>query len=213
MSQRRWSQWIGWKKRGKWINLVAVIDRQTVVYIFDGLWIFWLGYWIFRAFGNKRSVYTQGRGFRLLYIAVVVVGAVVAKNYGLLPRIRFYYETIWTQVLGILLCVAGMALAIWARRILGTNWSGIVTLKENHELITSGPYRFVRHPIYSGLLLAILGTIVAMEPFLGGFLVFGISIISLRLKSLLEERIMLRTFPDQYPDYMRRVRALIPYIW
>ncbi len=100
-----------------------------------------------------------------------------------------------------------------ARVILGTNWSGIVTLKENHELIQSGPYRFVRHPIYSGILLGIFGSIFALNPFSGGLVVMAVAIFTLRIKSLLEERIMLRTFPDQYPGYMKRVRALIPYVW
>jgi protein-S-isoprenylcysteine O-methyltransferase Ste14 len=97
--------------------------------------------------------------------------------------------------------------------ILATNWSGMVTLKENHELVQSGPYRFVRHPIYSGILLGIFGTLLALNPFVGGVVVVGIALVSLRFKSLLEEKIMLSTFPEQYPEYMRRVRALIPHVW
>jgi protein-S-isoprenylcysteine O-methyltransferase Ste14 len=190
-----------------------VLDRQIVVHILDTLWLIWLAYWIFRAFGNKRSVYTQGRGLRLLYLAVVVFACYLAQNHGLIPHVRLFRENYLTQILGISLCATGIALAFWARNILGSNWSGIVTLKENHELITSGPYQYVRHPIYSSLLLSILGTLLALDPFFSGIIVFLVAVITLRLKSLIEEKIMLRTFPDQYPQYMRRVSALIPHVW
>ena len=192
---------------------MPVIDRRIVAYIIDGLWLAWLGFWIFKSFGNKRTIYSQGRGMRLIYVAVVAAAWFAAENHGLIPRVRLFYENIFTQAGGILICAAGIALAIWARVILGTNWSGIVTLKENHELIQSGPYRFVRHPIYSGILLGIFGSMFALEPFFGGIVIMAIAVFTLRIKSLLEERIMLSTFPDQYPGYMRRVSALIPRVW
>lgn len=192
---------------------MAVLDPQIVAYVLDGLWLVWLGYWIYKSFGNKRSVYSQGRGVRLIYLGVLVLAYYLAEKRGVMPRVRLFHENIVTQVVGILICAGGIGLAIWARVILATNWSGMVTLKENHELIQSGPYRFVRHPIYSGILLGIFGTVLALNPFLGGVVVMGIAVVSLRLKSLLEERIMLSTFPDQYPEYMRRVRALIPGVW
>jgi protein-S-isoprenylcysteine O-methyltransferase Ste14 len=204
---------IGWKRRAKPSNPFPVLDRQLVIYILDTLWLIWLAYWIFRAFGNKRSAYTQGRGLRLLYLASIFVVWYLAQNHGLVPHIRLFHENYVTQILGILFCAAGIVLAIWARIILGSNWSGIVTLKENHELITSGPYQYVRHPIYSSLLLSIFGTLLALAPFLSGIVAFLVTVIALRVKSLMEEKIMLRTFPEQYPQYKRQVRALIPYIW
>ena len=117
-----------------------------------------------------------------------------------------------SDVVALVLCVAGMSLAIWARRDLGRNWSATPTIREGHELIVSGPYRFVRHPIYSGILLALFGTaiasgnvlwLVALASFLGLF--------AFRMRA--EEQLMGAEFPDQYPSYAARTRALIPFIW
>ena len=190
-----------------------MFDRQIVAYIIDGLWIFWGVYWLAKSFGNKRTVYRRGRGLRLIYLAVVVFAWYVAERHGLVPHIRLYHETFATQILGVGLCAAGIALALWARRVLGTNWSGVVTLKENHELIQSGPYGYVRHPIYSGILLGILGSLIALAPFIGSIFVLALALFTLKVKSLMEEKIMLETFPEQYPQYMQQVRSLIPHVW
>jgi protein-S-isoprenylcysteine O-methyltransferase Ste14 len=110
---------------------------------------------------------------------------------------------------GLVLCCAGIAFAIWARVILGTNWSGTITLKEDHELIRRGPYRFVRHPIYSGLLLGILGTAIYLGRW-QGFAGFVIAFVTWWEKSRIEERFMLDHFGDQYRRFQREVSALIP---
>jgi protein-S-isoprenylcysteine O-methyltransferase Ste14 len=111
--------------------------------------------------------------------------------------------------LGLLMVIAGLAFAIWARVHLGRNWSGTVTVKENHELIRSGPYAIVRHPIYTGLLLAILGTAIVVGEW-RGLLAFCFLTIALVLKLRREERFMEESFPDTYPSYCAQVPALIP---
>jgi protein-S-isoprenylcysteine O-methyltransferase Ste14 len=113
------------------------------------------------------------------------------------------------ESIGFGVCSAGMALAIWARVILGTNWSGMITLKEGHELIRRGPYRFVRHPIYSGLLLGILGTAIYFDR-VQCFAGFVIAFLTWWQKSRIEERFMLDHFGDEYRRYQHEVRALIP---
>ncbi len=113
------------------------------------------------------------------------------------------------ETIGFVLTVAGIALAIWARILLGTNWSGMVTLKEGHELIRKGPYAFVRHPIYSGLLLALLGTAIYMGRW-EGFLGFAIAFATWFFKSRIEEKFMVDYFGDRYRGYRREVKALIP---
>ena len=92
---------------------------------------------------------------------------------------------------------------------LGRNWSGTVTVKENHELIRSGPYAIVRHPIYTGLLLAVLGTAIVFGEW-RGLLAFCFLTIALLLKLQREERFMEESFPDTYPSYRAQVPALIP---
>jgi protein-S-isoprenylcysteine O-methyltransferase len=110
-----------------------------------------------------------------------------------------------------ILSVAGIAFAIWARFHLGRNWSGVPTKKENHELVTSGPYRWVRHPIYSGVLLAAFGSALTGTIFgIGVFLVASI-IFFFRIDK--EEKIMLELFPNEYPAYQAMTKRLIPFVW
>ncbi|HEX4054825.1 MAG TPA: isoprenylcysteine carboxylmethyltransferase family protein [Tepidisphaeraceae bacterium] len=187
------------------------LDRSMVVDSIQALWIIWAAYWLVNAFGNKRSVYRQSvlRGF---FYRVIVVGAIVVLFSVGSHKNPIFSETVWTQIGGVVLCAAGIGLAIWARRILGTNWSGLITLKENHELIRHGPYRFVRHPIYSGVILAMIGTVLAIQPFLQGLAVLAILAIALKLKSLGEEKLMMSQFPDSYPRYKNEVKSLIPFV-
>ena len=122
---------------------------------------------------------------------------------------RFLPDTMIVYWLGLLMVVAGLAFAVWARMHLGRNWSGTVTVKENHELIRSGPYAIVRHPIYTGLLLAILGTAIVLGEW-RGLLAFCFFTITFLLKLRREERFMEESFPDTYPSYRAQVPALIP---
>jgi len=121
--------------------------------------------------------------------------------------------SIVTQLVGIVLCATGIAIAIWARRVLGTNWSGIITLKQDHELIRRGPYRVVRHPIYSGVLLGAAGSFLALLPTVQGAICMLFLFAGLRLKSLFEESLLSRHFPGEYPQYRREVKALIPFVY
>src|SRR6185437_7787826 len=114
-------------------------------------------------FGNKRSTFKQSRSSRLLYL-VITAGFVYAIVNIRQLHVVLVRPTVATQLSGIALCAIGIGIAIWARRVLGTNWSGIVTLKEGHTLIRRGPYAYVRHPIYSGILLAAAGTFLAVLP-------------------------------------------------
>jgi protein-S-isoprenylcysteine O-methyltransferase Ste14 len=113
--------------------------------------------------------------------------------------------------LGTLLVAAGLGLASWARVHLGRNWSGTVTLKEGHTLVVSGPYGVVRHPIYTGLLFAFLGTALAIGEW-RGLAAFALALFAFLYKSRAEEARMRETFP-QYADYRRRTKALLPFIY
>ena len=108
------------------------------------------------------------------------------------------------------LAAAGLAFTVWARVHLGRNWSGSVTLKEGHELILSGPYAWVRHPIYTGLLMALLGSAVACGE-LRAAIGLGVVAAAFVRKLRIEERFMRESFPQQYPRYCAQVPALIPF--
>lgn len=120
-------------------------------------------------------------------------------------------HTISIAGVGLLLTIAGLLLVLWARAILGTNWSGSVTLKEDHELVERGPYGYVRHPIYSGVLLMFLGTAVVVGT-LGGLLGFPFLLVSCWIKLRQEESLLLDYFGREYSDYMTRVKALVPFV-
>jgi protein-S-isoprenylcysteine O-methyltransferase Ste14 len=111
--------------------------------------------------------------------------------------------------IGVVLTAAGVAIAIWARWHLGANWSGVVTLKEGHELIRSGPYRTIRHPIYTGILLALLGTAVAVGE-VRGLLAVSIAWLSFYTKARREESFLTQEFGDRFGEHRRQTGMFLP---
>jgi protein-S-isoprenylcysteine O-methyltransferase Ste14 len=109
------------------------------------------------------------------------------------------------------LTLAGAGFAIWARAYLGRNWSAIVTIKEDHRMVRSGPYALVRHPIYSGFLLALLGSALALGE-VRGLVAVALAFLAWWFKSRLEEQFMEQRFGAEYAVYKRRVKALIPFV-
>jgi protein-S-isoprenylcysteine O-methyltransferase Ste14 len=190
----------------------VALDRGLVAKVINGLWLVFLLYWLFHAFGNKRSTFRQSRRARLFYqvLTAGLVGLIVGIRQLRVPLLRM---TTTTQLAGIALCAAGVGIAIWSRRVLGNNWSGMVTLKEGHTLVRRGPYSLVRHPIYSGLLLAAAGSFLAVLPTLQGLVSLCLLFVGFRLKSLSEEQLLSRQFPEEYPRYRKETKALVPFIY
>jgi protein-S-isoprenylcysteine O-methyltransferase Ste14 len=120
--------------------------------------------------------------------------------------------TLAIQALAVSLCILGLLGAIWARRTLAENWSMEVVFKEQHELVERGPYRFVRHPIYTSVLLMVLGSALA-EGLLTALVGFLLIVAGFAVKLKQEEVLMLRHFPTQYAAYKSRVKALLPLVW
>ena len=179
----------------------------------------WLAFtllWVAAAFTSKRTVQVQSGGSRLLQAGVVLIGVTLLFNLspwlmsGWLTE-RLTPESAPVVLGGTVMTAAGMLFSVWARLTLGRNWSGTVTIKQHHELIQRGPYRIVRHPIYTGMLLAMLGT-----AFIYGIArcFLGVPIVGLGfwLKVQIEEQFMVQQFGEQYVRYRQEVRALIPYI-
>jgi protein-S-isoprenylcysteine O-methyltransferase Ste14 len=109
--------------------------------------------------------------------------------------------------------IGRLAITIWARVVLGGNWSGNITFKENHELIEHGPYRYVRHPIYSGLCLMVLGSTTILSGRVAGLIPPIIFFLGFWSKARREEKLLTKHFPDTYPDYKARVKAFIPFLF
>lgn len=115
----------------------------------------------------------------------------------------------WALALGGLICALGLFVTLWARWTLAGNWSSDVTFKQGHELVRTGPYRFVRHPIYTGLLVMVLGTALTLGA-LRCWLALPLMAVAFWIKLSQEERLLLRHFPDEYPAYQKQVKALVP---
>ena len=175
-------------------------------------WAVLVVFWVITAFSTKRTVERGGFfGYRLVAGAVAVALLLVARLLHESPRSQLWQTPLAVGLAGDLIVLAGTALAIWARVTLGRNWSAEVTFKEDHELIESGPYALVRHPIYSGLLLMVLGTVIRNGQALGLGL-FAALCAALWWKARQEEQIIRRHFPTAYSDYAARVSAIIPHV-
>jgi protein-S-isoprenylcysteine O-methyltransferase Ste14 len=177
------------------------------------LTVCWLAFWIFwlaAATGAKAS--RRGLGWRRFAgarVALLIVIVFLARDLGFRAR-----PTSASPVLagiGLALFAAGLALAIWARLYIGRNWGMPMTRREEPELVTTGPYRKVRHPIYSGIILALVGTTLATTLYaliavvvVGGYFIYS---------ATQEETFLAQEFPDSYPAYKHSTKMLIPYLF
>jgi len=167
--------------------------------------VFWI-YWLLAATGAKRS--TAGRRRRPPGIGIVVVVFIAARLLG--GGSGTTNDDLALGLLGAAVFASGLLLAVWARIHLGGNWGMPMSQKDEPELVTDGPYRFVRHPIYTGILLGMVGTGLAISLWwliacvvIGAYFVYSARV---------EEQNLIRTFPRQYPIYRARTKMLIPFV-
>jgi len=177
------------------------------------LWWGWGLYWMLAAMRNKMTRRREPLASRLAHMLPLALGAALLAWPQ--PRWSVLAWRLWPPSsaaywMGVALIVAGLAFAIWARVHLGGNWSGTVTVKQDHELIRSGPYGYVRHPIYTGLITALIGTTVASGT-VHAAIGLAIIVVAFVRKSRTEEDFMRETFPGEYPRYSAEVPALIPF--
>ena len=181
---------------------------------FKVVWGFFALFWLWSARNAKATSRTEPMFLRLVaYWAPLVIAFVLLGPgewfQGSVLKERFVPKEIWVKELGLALAAAGVILACWSRQILGRNWSSVVQLKQDHELVDSGPYHFVRHPIYTGLLLAFLGTALKVGDW-RGLLAVAIVLASFWRKLRVEERWLTEQFGPSYVAYMQRTKALVP---
>jgi protein-S-isoprenylcysteine O-methyltransferase Ste14 len=180
-----------------------------------GMWLIFCLIWLIAAFGVKKNIVARPAWVRLpVRIAVVaVVLLVFARRVDdrlLLASVAVLLASPVVALIGTLLCAVGIGFAMWARMVIGRNWGTPMTLKQGHELVTTGPYAYVRHPIYSGVLLAMSGSVLVMSLlWLVVLLLNGLQFIYAARR---EEQLMLRTFPNQYAAYMQRTKMIIPFV-
>lgn len=181
-----------------------------------GSWAVFVLYWTISAFGVKRDAarggWTRGLWLRVLFLLAAIA---VLRLPGIrAPLGRRLAESAaadgFAAALGALLAVLGIGLALYARFHLGRNWSPVPAVKEGHELVTTGPYRAVRHPIYTGILAAMFGSGLAVSRI--WFVVFfaAAAVFAARIRA--EEKLMTEKFPEAYPIYRARTWALVPFL-
>jgi len=178
------------------------------------LWLVWCAVWIVLARRVKSDIRNESVASRAAHIVPLIIAALLLypdRLPGDFLGGRLLPATATGYFIGVALVALGLGFSIAARLHLGRNWSGTVTLKQDHELVRSGPYRWVRHPIYSGLLLAFLGCAVARGEW-RGMIAVVIAFAALWRKLKLEERWMVETFGDAYRRYQNEVAALIPFV-
>jgi protein-S-isoprenylcysteine O-methyltransferase Ste14 len=179
----------------------------------NALWMLFGLYWLVSALKRKKTKRRESWSQRVIYVLPLVGAFWLLRpeaHYRWLGA-RFVPAGPITEWSGVLLTAAGVAIAIWARWHLGTNWSGVVTLKEGHELIRTGPYRTIRHPIYTGILLALLGTIVAAGE-VRGLLAVAIAWASFYWKARREESFLRQEFGERFGTHAKQTGMFLPKI-
>jgi|SRR5579871_6550732 len=177
-------------------------------------WLLFASYWWISAKGVKRNIrrisWRWEIGFRILvFVAVIAIIRV--------PGARRFFENATSAAIntlegavGLIVCFVGFGIAVCARRHLGRNWGMPMTLKEGHELVTTGPYRYIRHPIYTGFLLAMLGSALAMSRI--WLLPFAAMLVYSIYSASTEERLMRQQFPSRYDQYRQHTKRFIPFV-
>ncbi|MHB1584425.1 MAG: methyltransferase family protein [Acidimicrobiales bacterium] len=168
---------------------------------------FWL-YWLVAAVSTKRGKVLWSRELRIRALIAVIV--VVLARSGVF-RDHALNTTPWRSALGLGLFALGLGSAIWARVWIGRNWGMPMAQKDEPELVTSGPYHLVRHPIYSGILVAGVGTAAALSWL--WLIPVGLAGTYFVYSATVEERYLTDQFPDTYPAYKRSTKMLVPFVF
>jgi protein-S-isoprenylcysteine O-methyltransferase Ste14 len=177
------------------------------------LWVAWLGYWYIAARFVNRAKASEGWLQRLAHMLPMACGFYMIFQWGehrLLPT--RLYKSLPAEYVGMALTIGGLLFTVWARVHLGRYWSGIITVKEGHNLIRTGPYRFVRHPIYTGFVLATLGSALVSGR-LNAFVGFALVVVAILFKVGREEAVLRQEFGDEYRTFESEVAALVPFVY
>lgn len=191
------------------------ITMLTFLWIIAGIWIIFMALIYIPTLRDsapverRSSKYIQ-RSFIIALAAAILV--VILANYVSDALIlRVVPDSSLSGITGIILTIAGLGFSVWARRHLGRNWSSMVQVKFGHQLIRTGPYRIVRNPMYTGIFIAFVGAAIAIGELLA-FVALAIGLVSIVIKIQAEEEILTEKFGEEYLQYKREVKALIPFV-
>ena len=182
---------------------------------FPAVWIIFILYWQIKAARTKTTQRLEPAASRALRVVIFLIAIVILAAPGVpLPwlYLQLWPVGLWPFWLGAAVTTAGLLFAVWARHHLGSNWSRSVTIKQDHELITTGPYAVVRHPIYTGILAGFIGMAIAISQ-VRGFVVFVLFFLAFWIKLRMEEQWMHSQFGEVYAAYAQHTAALVPYLF
>lgn len=184
-------------------------------------WFVFVIYWAANWKNAKPSKLPQGRKLQIRMIGAAMIAIYVISRFILGTSVNIAPHTAWfvspnalipLAILGDLLSVLGVAIAIIARHTLADNWSSQPDIKKGHELVTTGIYSLIRHPIYTGMLMMSIGVVCTLQSVVS-LIILAIALTVIFSRIPKEERFMTQTFPDQYPAYKKRTQALVPFVW
>ena len=174
-------------------------------------WTLWSGYWFLAAGATNKTKSSEGFVGRAQHLLPLTAGFILIFHGGRHPLIYGpLFHSLASRIAGAVMTIAGLTFAVWGRVHLGKYWSGIITLKEGHRLIRTGPYRLVRHPLYTGFLTGVLGSalVAATGDALAGF---AVMLIAYLIKIRREEALLTREFGEEYLQFKREVPQLVPF--
>lgn len=177
------------------------------------LWAAFYLYWLIASQAVKQTERAESAGSRWVHLAMQILAyalALLPDRWSVLTG-RILPDTPVTAWAGLAVLLVGLGFALWARLRLGRNWSGRVTIKADHQLVRSGPYAIVRHPIYTGVLFGMLGTAIVVGE-VRGLVSVAILLVAYWRKLRIEEQALSQQFADDYPAYQREVKALVPFV-
>lgn len=185
------------------------MNPAIFVWLNYALWAILIVYLTVSAIGAKQE--TQGHPVQSFVLMFAMILAFLLPHLAIFHFVNFAHVNPVNSSIGLMVCAAGMAFLVWARQRLGRNWSQTVAIKKGHELVTSGPYRYVRHPMYAGGLVASIGSAIVC----GGAFVFLLIVLAplFLWRVGAEDKLMAKLFPGDYPNYKQRTKALIPFVW
>lgn len=182
------------------------------------LWLifgmYWVGSWLYDISTSraKPAKKMQGNWARLSIVIIILIVVAVAAGPSNILLQRWMPVSDIAAGLGLAITAGGILFAFWARRHLGGNWSGIVMMKKGQTLTKTGPYAIVRHPIYTGMFIGMLGSAIALGDFLG-LLILAVALLFFGMRMRAEEKLMLEEFGGQYVQYKKETKRFIPFIY
>jgi protein-S-isoprenylcysteine O-methyltransferase Ste14 len=190
-------------------RLAHVNERYVII----APWIVLALVWLVAAPFSRKTIKSEGMRSRLSYVLPLTIAAALVFSHKAAEIFPWLNSRLWSDNwMGVVVEYAGVAFALWARARLGRMWSGTITLKEGHHLVTSGPFALTRHPIYTGAIVGALGVALATG-FVKAFVAFVLLVVGFSLKLSKEDALLASQFGDEHRAYRKRVARLIPYVW